>query len=134
MNRILSWKGFSLLLVLLLLSGCSAPPETRAGEWDVGTEHGDFTLNVSDDGMTITEVIFEFECKGMEVSRTNVSMTDYGAIEGNKFIFSVTLGFLGRIAKWEGKFSSNGKRLTGTVTYMPSEISGGCKENFKSSR
>lgn len=128
MRRIL----FSMILLMLTLLSCTAPPETRAGTWEVNTEYGDFILYISDDGQTITRADYEFECKGMQAAN-NHEFQSAIEITDREFGMWVGMGFL-KMASWEGKFSANGKKLTGTVTFSPDEIDGGCPTSFSVSR
>jgi hypothetical protein len=129
-------KMFLLIVLILVLAGCiSAPAETRAGKWSANTEYGDFAIYVSDDGMAITQVDYDFECKGMDAYSNNQPWREpfEGIDEGGKLSMFVRAGFI-RALNIEAKFSANGKRLSGTVTFVPEEVSGGCKANFSSTR
>jgi hypothetical protein len=127
-------KKMSLLVMLILvLAGC-ASAETRAGAWDASTEYGDFTIYVSEDGTAITQVDYDFECKGVQASSDNQPFREpLEVIDGRKLSMWVSASFI-KMVSFEATFSSNGKRLAGTVTFVPEEISGGCKADFTSTR
>jgi len=111
----------------------SAPPEARSGSWHASTPYGDFRFYVSEDGSAITGVDYDFECKGTRASSSNRSFREPIPIRGRKLSMWTSAGFI-KMASWKATFSPNGKRLTGTVTFVPDEISGGCEAHFTATK
>jgi len=124
---------FPLLILIFFLAGC-APPESRAGSWHASTEYGDFTVYVNQEGTAVTSMDYDFECGGVTASADSVPFkASSKSIDGRKLTISITYSFI-KMLNIEGSFSLDGKRLSGTATFMPQEISGGCTADFTSKR
>ena len=126
-------KLVPLIFLCLLSAGCAAP-ETRAGAWTAKTEYGDFTIYVTEDGTAVAQVDYDFKCLGSNASAYDKPFREPAeSIEGRKLSQSVIYAFI-TMVEIEGKFSMDGKQLSGTVTFLPQEIHGGCPTEFTSTR
>ena len=122
-----------LALMALLLSGCgpSAPPETRAGEWEAITDFGEFTFTVDSSGTTITSIEYSFQsCSDAIISGSvtfsgTIDLREGLPIEDGKFTLEV-----GGVTSMEfdGKFSRDGTRASGSWT------AGACSGKWTSTR
>jgi len=128
------FKRFSLLVILIIILTACAPPETRAGSWYASTEYGDFTVHVNQNGTAVTQMDYDFDCGGVTASANSVPFkVPSETIDGRKLSISVSYSFI-KMISIEGSFSPDGKKLSGTATFMPQEISGGCTADFTSTR
>ena len=126
-------RFFLLLGLLIFLTGC-APPETRAGPWTASTEYGDFTIYVTQDGTAISKVDYDFECGGFTTAAYDQPFrVPSETIEGRKLSISVSHSFI-MVVSIEGSFNPDGEKLSGTVTFVPQKLGGGCTADFTSSR
>ena len=124
-----------LVLVALFLSGCgSAPPETRAGEWQGSTDFGEFTILLDPTGTSITQIEYSFESCSSAILSGSVRFEGtlvrkdgepLAAIEDGKF--SVEVSGMTTIS-FEGKFNSAGTRASGTW------VAGACEGKWTSNR
>ena len=121
------------IILICFLTSCS-PPESIAGAWEASTEYGDFTVYVNEEENAITQIDYEFVCGGVEASAYNQPFSKPSeTINGRKLSIYVSYSFM-KMLEIDGSFSSNGKKLSGTVSFMPQEISGGCTADFSVSR
>ena len=109
----------SLALILLLSFSCgpSAPPETRAGEWEASTDFGEFTFIVDPTGTKITSLDYGYQsCSSAILSggvtfSSTINIEGGLPIEGNKFTLET-----GGISSMEfkGSFSKDGTSASGS--------------------
>ena len=137
-RRVLSRWFMSFALATLLLSACGAeaPSKTRAGAWKATTDCGDFTLFVSDGGTAITNANYKvkkFDVGPLGQNATSKPWNEPFAFDGRKLSMHTSrMGIV--IVGWEATFSRNGRQLSGTVHFLPSEVKGGCKARFSINR
>jgi hypothetical protein len=123
---------YSLVLVIMavFLVGCGADPSVRAGAWQGSTPYGDFTIYISEDGTHIEDVSYSVQCKGNSNNDGNFRMGDPYPLDGRKLDFGVWVAGQIPIAVWEGKFSADGKTLSGVLSLFADS----CITNFEISR
>ncbi|MGD9119007.1 MAG: hypothetical protein PVJ08_09825 [Dehalococcoidia bacterium] len=114
-------QGFmlSLALIAVFVFGCgeSAPPETRAGEWNASTDFGEFTLFVDSSGTMITSIEYSYQsCSKSIISGgvtfSNIISFEEGLpIEDNKF--SLEMEGVSSM-ELKGTFSRDGTSASGS--------------------
>ena len=127
-------KKLALLFILIsFFAGCSSDKKlvensdnNLAGEWYADTEYGDFSIYVNGDGSAITELLYDSDCKGVHESVKFMAFREHPVEIIKERKLSMKLSGL----KVEAIFSSDGKRMTGTVTFMPDGERGSCKTDF----
>jgi len=124
-----------LVLVVGFLPGCaSAPPETRAGEWEGSADFGKFTLFVDPTGTAITKIEYSFQSCSKAIISGGVTLSGTLARKDGQPVASIddgkfTLDVKGiTTMSFEGKFNKAGTRASGTW------VAGACSGNWTSTR
>ena len=123
--------GLTLILLISFSCGPSAPPETRAGEWEASTDFGEFTFIVDPTGTTITSIDYSYQsCSSAILSggvtfSSTIDLVGGLPIEGNKFTLEI-----GGISSMEfkGSFSKDGTSASGSWK------AGDCSDNWKANK
>jgi len=137
-SRLLSRLLLCITIVVLLQvelafsTDIGAPAKTRAGAWKATTDCGDFTLFVSHDGTAIINANYTIKKPAVgsigQDSKTKPWANPF-PIDGDKLSLSITKAGI-PFVEWKATFSRDGKQLSGTVHFMPTETKGGCKAKF----
>jgi hypothetical protein len=105
-----------MVITLGLQPGCGADPSVRAGAWKSSTPYGDFTIHITADGTAIENVSFSVKCGDNSTDDKNFRMGDPHKLDGRKLDFGVWLAGQVPIVIWKGKFSADGKTLSGKLS------------------
>ena len=121
---------FLTLFAIFILAGCDTDPSVRAGAWQCATQYGDFTLYITDDGTAVKDVKYSVNCFDNGTDDGNFTMGEPWPLDGRKLNFGVYMSGQVPLVVWKGKFSTDGKTLTGEMSLFW----GNCVTDFKITR
>lgn len=123
---------FLLFVCSLIVISCeSAPPETRAGEWQHSSDVGNFSITIDPTGSYISRISYRVTCGQQTPGGSyKVNRAPSSEINDDEIDFTISLAGQLPIVHWDAEFSGDGKTLSGTWKILD----GLCETEFEIKR